>query len=103
MRLGEKMDRKERFSEDFLTDLIVAIDRYDAISTSTGNRFRAKIDERLDLIMASPEAFAASLDNVRPVRVRSYPYIILYEVFDDHVHFIALVHGAGERKNWFEF
>ena len=53
--------------------------------------------------MASPEAFAASIDNVRPVRVRFYPYVILYEVFDDHVHFIALVHGAGERKNWFEF
>ena len=102
MRLVEMMDRKERYSDDFLADLIVAIDRYDSISTQTGNCFRQNIDERLDLIMASPEAFAPSANNVRPVRVRSYPYVILYEVLDDHVHFIALVHGAGERKNWFE-
>ena len=96
------MARVERFTKEFSADLSVAVDRYDSISTNTGNRFREQLDRRLDLIMASPEGFASIHDTVRAVRVRSYPYVVLYEVFEDHVKFIALVHGAGSRENWFE-
>jgi mRNA-degrading endonuclease RelE of RelBE toxin-antitoxin system len=96
------MARRERFSPEFAADLVVAVKYYDSISKSTGNRFRKKLDDRLDLILNSPEAFANIHESVRAVRIRSYPYVILYEVLPDHVHFIALVHGAGSRENWFE-
>jgi hypothetical protein len=96
------MDRLERFSPEFVADLVVAIDYYDSISSGTGNRFREKLDDRLNLIMNSPEGFAEIWGNVRAVRVRSYPYVILYQVGRDHVEFLGLVHGAGQRKNWFE-
>ena len=96
------MSRAERFSPRFLADLGFAVEHYDSISSATGNRFRDNLDSRLDLIMSTPEGFAEVYDSVRAVRVRTYPYVILYEVFIDHVDFIALVHGAGSRENWFE-
>ena len=100
--LGDKMARLERFSPEFVTDLVVATEYYDSISPVTGNRFRCHIDDRLNLIMDAPEGFAAIYETVRAVRVRSYPYVILYEVHEDIVEFIGLVHGAGRRQNWFE-
>ena len=102
MNRGVVMARVERYSPKFVADLCVAIEYYDSISVSTGNRFREKLDARFSLIMNSPEGFATIYESVRAVRVRSYPYVILYEVFRDHVNFIGLIHGAGKRENWFE-
>ena len=96
------MARLERFSPDFVADLVVATEYYDSISTATGNRFREKIDDGLSVIMDTPEGFAMIYETVRAVRVRSYPYVILYEVHREHIEFIGLVHGAGRRENWFE-
>ena len=96
------MAKRERYSPQFVADLSVAFEHYDKISNSTGGRFREKLDERLNLIMDAPEGFATIYESVRAVRVRSYPYVILYEVFQEHVSFLGLVHGAGNRKNWFE-
>lgn len=96
------MSRVERFSPGFVADLGLAVEHYDSISVATGNRFRENLNSRLDLVMNSPEGFAKVYETVRAVRVKSYPYVILYEVLTDHVDFIALVHGAGSRKNWFE-
>ena len=80
----------------------MAVEYYDSISKTTGNRFREKLDNRLNLILNSPEAFATIHKSIRAVRIRSYPYVILYEVQPNHVYFLGLVHGAGKRQNWFE-
>jgi len=96
------MDKRERFSAEFVTDLAVALDHYDSISVATGNRFRENIDDRIDLVMQAPEGFAKVFNSVRAVRVKSYPYVILFEVQNDSVEFLGLVFGARGQQNWFE-
>ena len=67
------MAKLERFHSDFVLDLVSITEYYDSISASTGNRFRENIDERLDLILDSPEAFAVMYEAVRAVRMRNFP------------------------------
>ena len=95
------MPNRERFHTDFVLDLASISDYYDSVSAKTGNRFRETLDKWLDLIIDSPEAFAPIYETVRAVRIRAFPYVILYEIQRDCVFFIAIVHGASDRENWF--
>ena len=95
------MAKRERFHKDFVLDLVSISDYYDSISAKTGNQFRETLDGWLDLIVDSPEAFARIHDTVRAVRIRTFPYVILYEILADCVFFIGIVHGASDRENWF--
>ena len=100
--LGKVMDRVERFSRAFVADVAFATEYYDSISTATGNRFREKLDDWLNVIMQAPEGFAKIYETVRAARVRGYPYVVLFETHSEHVVFLGLVHGAGSREHWFE-
>ena len=54
-----------RFSKDFATDLELAVDFYDGISQTTGNKFREEVQAKIELVAAS-EGFAIAYNNIRP-------------------------------------
>jgi plasmid stabilization system protein ParE len=60
------------------------------------------VQDRLDLISESPEAFAMIHKDIRAVRVRTFPYVILYRIDRDAVSIVGIVHGASNQENWFE-
>ena len=81
------MANRERFHKDFVLDLVSISDYYDSVSPKTGNRFRESLDRWLDLIVESPEAYSRIHDIVRAVRIRTFPYVIVYEIQADCVFF----------------
>ena len=91
-----------RFSIDFVTDLEMAVDYYDGFSQATSDKFRVEVQSKLDLVAAASEGFAIAHNNVRAVRLKKFPYVLLYRFFDQHVEFVGLVQGSTERKNWFD-
>ena len=95
------MANRERFHKDFVLDLVSITDYYDSVSLDAANRFRETLDYWLDLVVGSPEAFVPIYKSVRAVRMRGFPYVILYEIHDDIVLFIGIVHGASDHENWF--
>ena len=91
-----------RFGTDFVTDLEMAVDYYDGFSQATGDKFRAEVRSKIDLVASNSEGFAIVHNNIRAVRLRKFPYVLLYRSFDQHVEFLGLVQGSTERRNWFD-
>ena len=94
--------KPRRFGTDFVTDLEMAVDYYDGFSLATGDKFRTEVQSKLDLVASASEGFAIAHNNIRAVRLRKFPYVLLYRSFDLHVEFVGLVQGSTERKNWFD-
>ena len=55
-----------RFSKDFATDLELAVDFYDGISQTKGNKFREEVQAKIELVAAASEGFAIAYNNIRP-------------------------------------
>ena len=92
----------KRFAPLFANDLKQAVDYYDDISTRTGNGFREEVESKLDLVASTSEGFATVYNEVRALRLRKFPYMLLYRSFARHVEFLGLVHGSKARSHWFE-
>ena len=95
-------NKKRRFHPRFVTDIKIATEYYDGISLVVGNKLRQEIKSKIDLIASTPEGFGIVHNNVRALRLKRFPYVLLYRSFDDHVQFAGLVLGSTERKHWFD-
>jgi hypothetical protein len=94
--------KERRYFPSFVTDLKQAIEYYDGISSVTGNKLRDEIQSKMELIASTSEGFAIVHNNVRALRLKKFPYVMLYRSHTDYVEFIGLVSGSKERKHWFD-
>ncbi len=91
-----------RFHPLVASDLLEAIGWYEQRSIGLGNRLRAAVDARFDDIRQTPELFPRAFDDVdfRFVRVRRFPYLVLYRVRKDHLHVLGVFHSASDPAKW---
>jgi hypothetical protein len=94
--------KQRRFHPRFVTDLSAAADYYDDISSMVGDRLRTEVQSKFELISENSDAFAKLYKDVRGLRLKSFPYVILYRSHTDHVEFVGLVHGSTKRDHWFD-
>jgi hypothetical protein len=87
------------------------IKRYQAqyleISPQLGLRFRAEIDKAIELIKASPGSAGHFLNTgsqmVKEVRRRnlpSFPFFVLYGVFEDQLVFRSVIASSSDPLTW---
>lgn len=82
------------------SDLREAIDWYDNISLSLGNRFREMVDARFDDIARYPDHFGHAFDGIQFARIDRFPYIVLFRDMGDVVHVLGVFHGASDPEKW---
>lgn len=75
-----------RFHPLVAEDLRVATEWYDGISLNLGNTFRMHVNARFDDIGQRPESFAAAFEDVRFVRIKRFPYLVLFRESEDFIH-----------------
>ena len=91
-----------RFHPQVAADLSEAIAWYEERSVGLGDRFRAAVDARFGDILKTPELFARAFDDVdfRFVRVRRFPYLVLYRIREDIVYVLGVFHSASDPDKW---
>jgi len=94
--------KTRRYHPNFVADLKNAIEFYDGMSSEIGNKLRDEIQSTIELIASTSEGFAIIHNNVRALRLKKFPYLILYRSFPGHVQFVGFVLGSSERQNWFD-
>ena len=94
--------KRKRFSPKFVNDLKDVLARYDEISEVIGEKVRVEIQSQLDLVAGTSEGFAKIHREIRAVRIKKFPYVLLFRSFGDHVQFVGLVLGSTEREHWFD-
>jgi len=95
-------NKSRKYHPNFVADLNSAINYYDDISLDIGSKLRDEIKSKVDLIASASEGFAIVHNSVRVLRLKKFPYVILYRSYDDHVQFVGLVLGSTERQHWFD-
>lgn len=96
------MSKRRRYHPGFAKDVRGAATYYRRISHRVENRFREVVKRQLEVITDHSDAFATVHQNVRAVRLRRFPYVVLYEAHSDFVLFVGLVHAASDREHWFD-
>jgi len=94
------MAERLRFHPLMVSDLRNAIRWYDDISVELGNRFRKSVDGRFDAITQRPESFAFAFEEVRFIRLRRFPYLVLFRLHQNAIHVLGIFHSASDPERW---
>lgn len=78
---------------------------YNARSPGLGRRFVAAIRQELEQLESAPEQFSRleTLSTDPPIRramVSGFPYIVVFEQFDDGVFVYAVAHASRRPNYW---
>jgi len=63
-------------------------------------RFAARIASALRVTAEWPRRAPARADGSRALRVDDFPYVVLFDVHDDHVLVLAFAHTSREPGYW---
>ncbi len=89
-----------RFHPEVASDLRTASGWYTDISPDLANRLRVIIDTSFDAIADHPALYPLLFDDVRFVRMRTFPYLVLYRVVNDTPYILGVFHGASDPAKW---
>jgi len=95
------MAKIRRFHPGFAADLKPATEYYDAISVFVGGRFRDSVRQRIADLTDRPESFAPIHEKIRSILLTDFPYVILFEIHDQFVGILRIVHAASDPQGWF--
>lgn len=89
-----------RFHPHAEIELNEAVDYYEARRSGLGKRFRRAFEAALNKLLDHPTAWALIDPPCRLCRLRKFPYGIVYELRDDEVVVIAVMHLHREPGYW---
>ncbi len=89
-----------RFHPLVAEDLQAATGWYDDISIVLGNRFRQAVNLRIDAVEQRPESFAIVDASLRAARVKTFPYLIVFEHSDVAIEILGIFHSASDPTKW---
>jgi plasmid stabilization system protein ParE len=99
------MSRPIRVDDDAVDDIIAAALRYEQKERGRGELFQEAAFARIERLNNFPNAGAPArgVDGVvlaRQVRLRKYPYLIVYVVSDDEIRVVAVAHEKQLPLYW---
>jgi mRNA-degrading endonuclease RelE of RelBE toxin-antitoxin system len=77
------MGYKLIYAAEVYNDLQENIDWYNQKQPSLGSRFFKAVKEQISRIKKNPYAIAVRYNNVRCAKVKRFPYLIHFEIFQD--------------------
>ena len=63
-------------------------------------RFTARVRDALQVTAEWPRRAPVRADGSRALRVDDFPYVVLYDLHDDHVLVLAFAHTSREPGYW---
>jgi plasmid stabilization system protein ParE len=82
------------------SELAEAIDWYQLQRPGFGDRFLRSFLEAVKKLAENPYLFQNLDDDIRRVRLRDFPYSILYFIRDDRVVVVACAHAKRQPGYW---
>lgn len=88
------------FRPEAQADLLSARDWYEQQRAGLGTAFADAVDEFMARVLAFPQMYAVALKDVRPGKLRRFPYVVYYRVLADRIEVIAVLHGNRDSRVW---
>lgn len=81
-------------------DLAEARGWYDQQRDGLGGGFLTAVEDLFERLREWPEIFAAGYKEVRPARLKRFPYVAYYRITDTTVEVLAVLHGSRHARVW---
>ena len=88
------------FHPDAKRELKDAVAYYDNISRELGDAFIEEVEQTLDRIQKFPEAWPQLSKNTRRCRTLSFPYGIVYQIKNQRILVVAVMHLQRKPNYW---
>jgi plasmid stabilization system protein ParE len=89
-----------RFTGPAEEDLAEAIDYYDRQRVGLGDEFVRELWKAIQRVRDWPNAWTKLSEHTRRCRLNRFPYAVLYQVRDDQVLIIAIMHLHRQPNSW---
>jgi hypothetical protein len=96
------MARTLRYHPLFDCDVREAAGWYDRRSSGLGDVFVQTVSKCVKEIIANPKRFAIGPTGCPYLRLKRFPYIVLFDVNDDELIMLAVLHTARSMEKWRE-
>jgi toxin ParE1/3/4 len=88
------------FLEPAQAEFIEAVNYYNAQAEGLGFEFSEEIQVTIARIIECPEAWSFASKRTRRCRTKRFPYGIIYQVRDDNLIVVAVMHLHREPQSW---
>ena len=96
------MAREVDFHALFDSDVREAAGWYEQRSMGLGETFVEDVWRSIDDVIADPERYGRLPSGCRHKRLSKFPYVLLYDLTDEELLLLAVVHTARSPKKWNE-
>jgi plasmid stabilization system protein ParE len=77
-----------------------AVEWYNARKPGLGERFRGEVSKAVDRILLFPQGWAKTSRRSRRCQLRRFPYGVIYQVREDMILVLALMHLHRKPGYW---
>jgi plasmid stabilization system protein ParE len=89
-----------RFLAPARAELEEAVDRYEARRPGLGAEFAAEVQNAISRILQLPLASPRISPRCRRSRVARFPYGVIYQIRQNHILIVAVMHLRREPSYW---
>jgi len=65
-----------------------------------GEDFQESVDLKIELLKQNPQAYSFIYKDFRSAKIKTFPYNLIYKVFDTKIQIIAVFHHSRNPKEW---
>jgi toxin ParE1/3/4 len=88
------------FQAEARTELLDAIDYYSDIQAGLAEQFVAAVEHASTKICSFPEAGTEAAAGTRKIRVKKFPFNVIYQVEDGKIAVVAIAHHSRKPNYW---
>ncbi|MEP6948953.1 MAG: type II toxin-antitoxin system RelE/ParE family toxin [Ginsengibacter sp.] len=73
---------------------------YETVKRGFGEDFKASVDSKIELLQQNPKAYSFIYKDIRSAKIKTFPYNLIYRVFDSKIQIIAIFHHSRNPREW---
>jgi len=89
-----------RFHPDAEREFREAFVWYESQRPGLGAEFMLSIDEAIERLRHSPDAYPEVYNTIRRVVVRRFPFAIFYKSLENEIRIVAVFHSRRNPEQW---
>lgn len=91
-----------RYLPEFWPDVAGAVDWLESEQPGLGSEFARAVLSAVGVVLDHPHGFTAVSGGVRRFVIRKFHFLVFYEVVDDDVLFLGVVHESRDLSAWLQ-
>ena len=92
--------KRLRLLPEARVEYFAAIDWYEERRHGLGAKFFEQVRRSFDQIRETPQRYPAVYLDVRKLRLKGLPYVVLYQSFEDEILVISVFHTSRNPDEW---